>query len=248
MRLSDELSMDVIWYGQYACRAQWEAILKGLEATILQINGEQGDPDENVDQLSYAHLFTQITFFDEEKPGFPSMQDAHISRRDAIKASKTIKDLFFVYKDGPRKFLARLNIRGQSQVYLNIGWKWESPDAWPKRLPAELTIPIWDQHWDLLIQRYGRGADPPLTNDFREALGWSIHNLTTEGPQTGGVSKQSYNHAFVKLHLDELRPEGLTRADMIQSLKGIKKLIFAPYIFGSQENSNIRSWLITFLW
>lgn len=236
MRLSGDLSIDVTWYGEYAPRSRWNAIKKALEGMIRQIDEEQGGPDENIGQFSYMGKSTRVNFFSDTAYLPPFEYDPHISRRDAVKVLKTTTDLFFVYKDNPREFRAQIDIQRQRRVDMLIVWDHETPWAWPERLPFIINLPPFrNREWCMALEWYGRGVDPPLANEVREALGWFIHDFTREGPQTGTISKESYYHAFVKLHFDKLRPEGVTRVDMVQIVKKIRELLFTPHNWGPRE-------------
>lgn len=124
-------------------------------------------------------------------------------------------------------------------MYISITWDGATPDAWPKHLPFNLKIPFGTQAWYIILEGYGRGVDLTLGNEVREALGWFIHGLTTEGPQTGIISKQSYYHAFVKLQIGGRRPgdskAGVTRGEMVELVKGVRAIFFTPHNWGPRE-------------
>jgi len=110
MRLSEDLSIDVVGYGEYAPRSRWNAIHDALDTIIRQINEEQGAPDKDIDQFSYIAYFTGVLFMVKDSPDFPFGGDLHLSRRNAVKVLETTKDLFFIYRDDPREFGAQINI------------------------------------------------------------------------------------------------------------------------------------------
>lgn len=180
---------------------------------------------------------TSLGFGHDPMPHSPAR--SYLSRRDAVKVIHTTRDLFFVYKDNPREFRALINIRRSHRVDMEVLSRLKSLDAWPERLPAILPLPTQSQWWLLEIQSYGRGFGPSLENEVRESLGWFIHELTTEGSQTGEISKQSYYHAFVKLQFKSNRPgdpkAGMTRGVMVELLKEIRAICFTPHNWGPRE-------------
>ena len=130
MRLGEGLTMEVFDYGDYAARYEWSGVREGLENIARQINSEQGSIDDHISQNNYEYNIVILRFF-----GNPP----RISKRNALRVLKTIKDLFFVYKDNPRAFVATIGIQGL-EIPQNMVLLWNNePSSWP---PLPFTIAL----------------------------------------------------------------------------------------------------------
>ncbi|KAL8895313.1 MAG: hypothetical protein Q9207_008219 [Kuettlingeria erythrocarpa] len=165
-----------------------------------------------------------------------------ISPNDAQRIIQANKHHFFGYGDTPREWKALIKVNGQYQARMTI--KWESVNAaWPEdpeNAVVDVNQGIADMALDVLTEEYGRGVDPPLVNEVREALDWFIDELKGEGPQRELINRPSYYHAFLKLVVtppDEGVRVGqrLMRGQLVDIVTGIKGLFFEPRNWGPRE-------------
>ena len=227
--------MKVTRYGRASPRKQWNRVRAGVTDAIRQIETAEGGPDTLVRDPFFGNHAMLIWFFGPER----------LRKWEALKVVEAINDFFTVYKDIPREFDARIILRRlPGPVSMELSLKAELPDRWREDLPWYFNFEPW--RFDMKFYEYGRSiTDRYTTSVVRVALARFITQFINEGPREGLVSKEVYDHAFVKLYIRPPTPgeTKVTRAEMIEVVESIREFFFAPYNWDPREfKARLESW------
>ncbi|KAI4190244.1 MAG: hypothetical protein L6R41_000914 [Letrouitia leprolyta] len=233
MSLGGDLSIDVNRYWEYAPRAKWDSIRESL---VLLEERIHDSPSWSDYQSTYNSGYVSVSFWKNHI----ASPDLKLSANDAAKVVATTRDLFFVYKDNPRQFLAEIMLRREINMFYVVRWR-PTVSAWPERLPF-----LFDslRNPKLNIYLYGRDIKPSLVRQVRDSLRRLSNTINAEGPPTGFINQDTYSHEQVKLIVQgpSMTLDGklrITRRDMINVVDNAYELYtdngpreFAAQIFG----------------
>ncbi|KAI4169132.1 MAG: hypothetical protein LQ346_008995 [Caloplaca aetnensis] len=232
-----DLTMEVVWYGRDLPRERWDKVGQVFNYIVYRLGYQHSYFHPRLALARYWNPYFFLQF--QGHSTTPGDLAISITSNDAQRIIRATKEHFFGYGDSPREWKALIKVDGQYRVRMTVNWEFISA-AWPEGLENAVVDVHGDMALDVLTEEYGRGVDPPLMNEVREALDWFIRELEGEGPQWGLINKESYYHAFLKLNVtppDEGPRFGkrMMRGHLVDVVTGIKGLFFEPRNWAPRE-------------
>ncbi|KAL8951748.1 MAG: hypothetical protein Q9222_002298 [Ikaeria aurantiellina] len=247
MRVSDDLSIEVKDYGEYADPAAWPKIREGLDDLQRRMAYQSKAAVHVFENLISGPV--EITLLTQ------TASTAHLYGKDVISVLDSIKNLFFVFKDKPRALelaIRRDNVAIADMQLSWTGWPLEWPSELPWRFRLNFRIKVLME-----VYVYGRDVDSPqrFKDQIDVALAHIASGISLEGPMEDPVSENSYHNFPVKIDLQgpnpgKAKPE-LTRRQLQLIMTDILTIFtsWGPREFGGGllwKNQNIGKIFITF--